>query len=37
MEELDYALLPKSAWEKLSKWFSLSDGSRPIVRYYYYY
>ena len=33
MEELDYALLPKPAWDKLSKWYGLSDGSRPIIRY----
>ena len=31
-EELDYALLPRPAWDKLSKWYGLSDGSRPIIR-----
>ncbi len=37
MEELDYALLPKSAWERLVSWYSLTPGSRPICRYTYMY
>ena len=32
MEELDYFLLPESAWNKLSSWYSVSEGSRPIFR-----
>ena len=32
MEELDYYLLPKPAWEKLLSWYGLSEGSRPIER-----
>ena len=33
LEDFDFELLPKSAWDKLSEWYSLSDGSRPIMRY----
>ena len=33
MEELDYALLPKAAWEKLVSWYGLTPGSREICRY----
>lgn len=32
MEELDYALIPKPAWDKLSQWYGLTAGSRPICR-----
>eukprot|EP00731_Ephydatia_muelleri_P021843 Em0014g434a len=32
MEELDYYLLPKPAWEKLLSWYGLSEGSQPIER-----
>lgn len=32
MEELDYALLPKPAWEKLVRWYGFSMGSHPICR-----
>ena len=33
MEELDYSLLPEAAWNKLTAWYGLSQGSRPINRY----
>jgi ubiquitin carboxyl-terminal hydrolase 4/11/15 len=32
MEELDYSLLPKPAYEKLVHWYGLSPGSKPICR-----
>ena len=32
MEELDYALVPKAAWEKFEQWYGLSQGSKPIER-----
>ena len=32
MEDLDYSLLPEVAWTKLSSWYGLADGSRPIGR-----
>lgn len=32
MEELDYYLLPESAWEKLSSWYGISQGSHPVPR-----
>ena len=31
-EEVDYALVPKAAWELLHGWYGLSQGSRPIKR-----
>ena len=33
MEELDYALVPKAAWELLHGWCGLSQGSKPIERF----
>ncbi len=33
MEGIDYALLPKTAWEKFVLWYWLSPGSGPICRY----
>ncbi len=33
MEELDYFLLPESAWSKLSSWYSINEGSSQIARY----
>ena len=33
MEERDYSLLPEAAWNKLTAWYGLSQGSRPINRY----
>ena len=32
MEELDYFLLPESAWVKLTSWYGLSQDSRPLAR-----
>lgn len=32
MEELDYFLLPESAWAKLVSWYQLSQKSRPLAR-----
>ena len=32
MEELDYALLSKAAWNRLICWYGLSATSRPICR-----
>ena len=32
MEELDYTLMPKAAWELLRGWYGLSQGSKPIER-----
>ena len=32
MEELDYALLPKPAWEKLTRWYGVESNSKPICR-----
>ena len=32
MEELDYELLPKAAWEKFILWYGLTLGSKPICR-----
>ena len=32
MEELDYGLLPKPAWDLLVSWYGLSVGSQPICR-----
>ncbi len=32
MEELDYSLMPESAWHKLFAWYGLSEGSQPIAR-----
>ena len=34
MEELDYALLPKQAWDLLTSRYGLSQGSRPIPRFF---
>lgn len=33
MEELDYSLVPESAWNKLLSWYGISNTSRPIARY----
>ncbi len=35
MDELDYYLLPKSAWNKLASWYGLSPGSKVISRWSY--
>ena len=32
MDELDYFLLPESAWNKLHSWYGLSTGSKVIAR-----
>ena len=32
MEELDYSLVPETAWHHLVSWYGVSDGSRPIAR-----
>ena len=32
MEEQDYYLLPKPAWEKLVSWYGINEGSQPIER-----
>ena len=32
MADLDYTLLPKSAWDLLVNWYGLSVGSQPIYR-----
>ncbi|XP_064399096.1 ubiquitin carboxyl-terminal hydrolase 4-like [Halichondria panicea] len=32
MDELDYYLIPESAWNKLSKWYNHSSGSKVISR-----
>ena len=32
MEELDYYLLSKPAWEKLLSWYGLTEGSQAIER-----
>ncbi len=32
MEEVDYNLLPKSAWDVLLAWYGLCDGQQPIAR-----
>ncbi|CAI8056970.1 Ubiquitin carboxyl-terminal hydrolase 4 [Geodia barretti] len=32
MEELDYSLVPESAWNKLVVWYGVSDTSRPVAR-----
>ena len=32
MEELDYFLLPEAAWNKLTLWYGLSQGSSVIAR-----
>ncbi len=33
MDELDYFLLPESAWNKLIVWYGLSSGSKVIKRH----
>ena len=37
MDELDYYLLPKSAWNKLASWYGLSPESKAISRWCYNY
>lgn len=32
MDELDYFLLPESAWNKLVSWYGLSKGSKVVAR-----
>lgn len=32
IEELDYILLPKEAWDKLISWYGLSEHQKPIAR-----
>ena len=32
MEELDYYLLPETAWNKVIMWYGLSQNSRPLAR-----
>ncbi len=35
MDELDYYLVPESAWNKLESWYGLSLGLRVISRWSY--
>ena len=32
MEDLDYSLIPERAWDKLSCWYGIADGSKTIAR-----
>ncbi|XP_046852979.1 ubiquitin carboxyl-terminal hydrolase 4-like [Xenia sp. Carnegie-2017] len=32
IDELDYALLPTKAWEKLASWYGICEGQTPIAR-----
>ena len=32
MEDLDYSLIPETAWNKLTTWYGIAEGSRPIAR-----
>ncbi len=34
MNEMDYFLLPESAWNKLASWYGLSASSKVISRYF---
>jgi hypothetical protein len=32
MEDLDYSLIPETAWDKLTTWYGIAEGSRAIAR-----
>ena len=34
VDEMDYFLIPESAWNKLASWYGLSPSSKVISRYF---